>query len=380
MESQQLRQIILNELPVLMQNDLSIRKAVLEISRTQFADRSETDTRFEQMMARLERLMDEDSKRWEKIALRLERKIEEDSKKWEDTQKRLEEMERALSRKNDEDSKKWEDTQKRLEEMERALSRKNDEDSKKWEDTQKRLEEIELRLERKSEEDRKKWEATQKMLEDNQQKWEDTQKRLEKIELRLERKSEEDRKKWEESQKRLEKIELRLELKSEEDRKKWEENQQKWEESQKRWEENQRKWGDNKRQNAATIGAIGARWGIRSEASFRNALAGILREFPDVEVTHVTEKDENGVVFGRPDLVELDLIIKNGVLMICEIKSSMSKPDMYIFEKKVRFYEQKHGRQANRRIVISPMVDSHAMPVADNLGIEIYSYADDVNL
>jgi len=52
---------------------------------------------------------------------------------------------------------------------------------------------------------------------------------------------------------------------------------------------------------------------------------------------------------------------------------------MYFFEKKVRFYEQKHGRQANRSIVISPMVDPHAMPMADNFGIEIYSYADDAN-
>jgi hypothetical protein len=36
-------------------------------------------------------------------------------------------------------------------------------------------------------------------------------------------------------------------------------------------------------------------------------------------------------VFGRPDQVELDIIIKNGDVILCEIKSSMSKADIYSF-------------------------------------------------
>jgi len=127
------------------------------------------------------------------------------------------------------------------------------------------------------------------------------------------------------------------------------------------------------------LGAVGRRWGLHSEASFRNGLAGILKDF-QIEVLNVTEWDENGIVFGRPDQVELDIIIQNGLLIACEIKSSMSKSDMHIFEKKVRFYEQKQARQANRMIVISPMVDDNALPLAKRLGIEVYSYVEDVNL
>jgi hypothetical protein len=125
---------------------------------------------------------------------------------------------------------------------------------------------------------------------------------------------------------------------------------------------------------------LGSRWGLHSEASFRNALAGILKDFQGVEVINVNEYDEEGVVFGHPDQIELDVIIKNGMLMICEIKSSVNKSDMYIFERKVRFYEKKHARQASRMIVISPMLDRYAKPVADKLGIEVYSYADAVEL
>ncbi len=127
-----------------------------------------------------------------------------------------------------------------------------------------------------------------------------------------------------------------------------------------------------------SIGALGARWGIQSERAFRNALAGILEENFGVEVLNVNEYDDDGVVFGRPDQVELDVIIKNGLLLICELKSSIDKAGMYIFERKARFYEKRHHRKADRLIVISPMIDPKAQKVADNLGIETYSDSVDV--
>jgi len=96
-------------------------------------------------------------------------------------------------------------------------------------------------------------------------------------------------------------------------------------------------------------------------------------------VINVTEFDDAGEVFGRPDQVELDVIIQEGLLILCEIKSSISKSDMYIFERKVRFYEKRHDRKADRALVISPMVDRRAQEVAQKLGIEVYSYAEDID-
>ncbi|SFM59602.1 PD-(D/E)XK nuclease family protein, partial [Thermodesulforhabdus norvegica] len=177
----------------------------------------------------------------------------------------------------------------------------------------------------------------------------------------------------------------------EEQVRRWHEQDKKWEEQEKRWEEQNRRWEENQkvihkilnrlealdRKFDSTIGALGARWGLYTEQSFRNALKGILEEFFNVEVVGVTEYDEEGEVFGRPDQIELDLIIKDGVLIICEIKSSMSKADMYLFERKARFYEKRHGKKAHKLIVISPMVDKKAREVADRLGIEVYSYAEE---
>jgi hypothetical protein len=132
-----------------------------------------------------------------------------------------------------------------------------------------------------------------------------------------------------------------------------------------------------KRQDRA-IGALGARWGTQSEATFRNALAGILEEHFDVQVLRVEELDDEGSVFGRPEQVELDLIVKNGLLIICELKSSIDKAGIYAFERKARFYEARHDRRANRLMVISPMIDKRARKVADRLGIELYSDSEDV--
>lgn len=150
-------------------------------------------------------------------------------------------------------------------------------------------------------------------------------------------------------------------------------------------EEQARKWDDqmaeNKRMNKryeSTIGALGSRWGLYSEAAFRNGLKAILEESFGVEVLNLNEYDQDGLVFGRPDQVEIDVIIKNGVTILCEIKSSTSKADMYIFDRKATFYESRHQRPVTRKIVMSPMVDDRAKPVAETLGIEVYSYADQV--
>ncbi|MBD2425590.1 DUF3782 domain-containing protein [Phormidium sp. FACHB-1136] len=165
----------------------------------------------------------------------------------------------------------------------------------------------------------------------------------------------------------------------------WAEQNRRWDEQNRKWDEQNRKWDEqlaeirrlDKRYDS-TIGALGARWGLSAEASFRGALAGILTESFAVEVLNLTLYDPEGEVFGRPDQVEIALIIKNGLTIACEIKSSIDKAGMYSFGRKVDFYERHEQRPISRKIVVSPMVDSRALPVAQALGIEIYSYADAV--
>jgi len=191
----------------------------------------------------------------------------------------------------------------------------------------------------------------------------------------------------------------------EEQTRKWEAQERKWEAQDRKWEAQERKWEqqlsqwtrhqeevwaefrrlheenrERDRRFDRSIGALGSRWGLQSEQAFRNALAGILEESFGVQVINVNEYDDQGEVFGKPDQIELDVIIKNGLLIICELKSSIDKAGMYIFERKARFYEQRHGRTASRLLVISPMIDPRAKKVAERLGIETYGDSLDVEV
>ncbi len=162
--------------------------------------------------------------------------------------------------------------------------------------------------------------------------------------------------------------------------KKWEENQKKWEENQKTINSMLKSIQSQEKRYDSTIGALGARWGIHSEAAFRNGLKAILEDSFGVTVKRYEDYDHEGQVFGRPDQIEMDLIIHNGTLILCEIKSSKDKAGMYVFWRKKQFYEQKHGIEASRTMVISPMIDDPGKRVARDLGIETYSYADSVPL
>jgi hypothetical protein len=199
-------------------------------------------------------------------------------------------------------------------------------------------------------------------------------------ELRKDR--EEQSRKWDENQQELARV-------REEQNRKWDENQLELarirEEQNRRWEENGKELLRLHEEIMAiaqkhdrSIGALGARWGTSSETAFRNALAAILEKSFHVRVINVQDYDAEGAVFGRPDQVELDVIILDGTAIAIEIKSSMSRGEMYLFERKVRFYERRSQRRINRMMVISPMIDSRAQEVGNAFGIEMYSDSIDV--
>ena len=211
----------------------------------------------------------------------------------------------------------------------------------------------------------------------------ETESRFDRIMDELKRDREARDKKWETQDKKWEAQDKKWEAQD----KKWEAQDKKWETQDKKWEENQRVINEMliaiqklDKKHDATIGALGARWGLHSESAFRKGLRAILEDSFGVKVERYEDYDREGTVFGRPEQVELDVIIHNGTLILCEIKSSMSKSDMYSFWRKKDFYEKKHDRKAGRVIVISPMIDDYARSAAKDLDIEVYGYADNVEV
>ncbi|ODA44284.1 hypothetical protein THER_0982 [Thermodesulfovibrio sp. N1] len=286
---EEVRQIIITELPKLIKRDIKLREFISRLFEEKFADKKKTEDRFEQLLKEIQQQRLESEKKWE-----------ENNKRWEEQKKLW-----------DEQNKKWWENQKRLDAMQAEWNKKWEENNKRWEENNK-----------KWEENNKRWEEQKKLWDEQNKKWWENQKKIDAI---------------------LEEIKLLH------------------------------------RKHDTSIGALGARWGFRAESSFRDAIKGILEESFPVQVQRYKAKDEEGIVFGKPDQIELDLIIKNGEVIVAEIKSSISKGDVATFLRKIDFYEQKEGISVKRKIMISPMFDYGAREFALSSGIEAYGYPEEVD-
>jgi hypothetical protein len=124
-------------------------------------------------------------------------------------------------------------------------------------------------------------------------------------------------------------------------------------------------------EHTRTLGAIGARWGMMAEDSFRAAVRSLFADQPDVTVEHWRHRDEAGTVFGYPADVDMDVVIRNGRLVVLEIKSSISAADVLVFARRVKLYEAVTGRVPDRAIMVGPWIDERAWEVGGKLGVEL---------
>jgi hypothetical protein len=324
LEREHVKAIILQELPAILEQDADVRQLILRLAQQHFADRGETESRFDRVLGELRRDREEQNRKWEENQRVLKAMQDEANRKWEEQNRKWEENQRALKAMQDEANRKWDEQNRKWDENQRALKAAQDEARRTWDENQRTLKAMQDEANRRWDEQNRKWDENQRALKAMQ---------------------DEANRKWEEDHREIMAMIRRMEALD--------------------------------RKYDSTIGALGARWGLYSEQSFRNALRGILTGFFNIEVINVIEYDDTGAVFGRPDQIELDLIIKNGLLIICEIKSSVSKADVYAFERKARWYEQRHARQADRLMIISPMIDARAREAARRLQIDMYSFAEE---
>ncbi|MCS7212840.1 MAG: DUF3782 domain-containing protein [Candidatus Calescibacterium sp.] len=239
-------------------------------------------------------------------------------------------------------------------------------------DSEKRFEETTKRNAELSEE-------LKKLRIDSEKRFEETTKRnaelseeLKKLRIDSEKRFEEHSKILQEQNKRIE--ELNLELK-----KHREQSEKRFEEHSKVIQEMLREIKYLHRKYDVDIGAIGSRWGIKAESSFRNAIKGILEEDFPVKVERYIAFDDSGDVFGKPQQVELDIILKDGKTILGEIKSSISIGDVSALKRKIDFYENKEGKKVDRVIIISPMVDKKALELAKEFGFKVYTHPADID-
>ncbi|MDW8094320.1 MAG: DUF3782 domain-containing protein [Caldimicrobium sp.] len=298
----ELKRILIEKLPLLLQEDPALQDFLAGFFKSHFADRDKTEDEIKFLMNEIIRLREESERRWA-----------EDRQRWEEDTRILQEHTKILQ----EHTKILEEHTKRLEEHSKIL----EEHSKILKEHSKKLEEYSKILEEHS-----------KILKEHSKKLEEYSKILE------------------EHSKILREHSQKLELLTQE------------------------LISLRKRQDVQ-IGALGARWGLKSERTFRNALKGLLEETFPVKIERYETTDLDGEVFeGRAGKrVELDLIISDGELIVAELKSSISLADVWLFEKKVKFFEKKEGKRVSKKIIISPMIDPEALEFCKELDIVAYT-------
>ncbi|MFP3314399.1 MAG: DUF3782 domain-containing protein [Thermocladium sp.] len=234
---------------------------------------------------------------------------------------------------------------------------------------------------RKWEENFRRWAENDKRWEENDRKWEENFRRWAENDKRWEendRKWEENFRRWAENDKRWE-----------ENDRKWEENFRRWAENDKRWEENDRKWemvfaqlktldsrvtaleqsmdSMNRR-----ISAIGARWGILSESAFRRGMRAILRDVLGIRrVSKLKLEDEEGIVYGHPSIIDVDIAVRNGEHLLIEIKANANRSDVAEIKRVGDLYEKLKGTKP-RLIIIAAYTGPGTKELAEKLGVELH--------
>ncbi|AAY81148.1 PD-(D/E)XK nuclease family protein [Sulfolobus acidocaldarius] len=127
------------------------------------------------------------------------------------------------------------------------------------------------------------------------------------------------------------------------------------------------------------INGIGARWGVKNEDSFRQ---GVVELLSDVGFTANRELlyDNTGYVYGDPSDVEIDVVLKNGKVIMIEISSGIRRGDVGVILKKKEFYEKAKGVKVDEVIVITSIIEDRdpdrVKARAESLGIKIITPSD----
>lgn len=142
-------------------------------------------------------------------------------------------------------------------------------------------------------------------------------------------------------------------------------------------QEEQSKHSELLRRLDSKIGALGRRWGLLSEAAFREGMYELLTPY-GFRVERFWARDEEGFVFGRPEQIEIDLLVRNETTIAAEIRSSVSKADVWVFLRKVEFLERLLNRKIDRKAIISPFVDDDALEFAQQTGVEVFTAPEEL--
>ncbi|GAB6943832.1 PD-(D/E)XK nuclease family protein [Vulcanisaeta sp. JCM 14467] len=130
---------------------------------------------------------------------------------------------------------------------------------------------------------------------------------------------------------------------------------------------------------ANKLDALGARWGVLSEEAFREGVREILKD-AGYTVERWLYYDADGFVYGHPSEVELDIIIRDNLVIAVEITSAVKRSDLAVTRRKAELYMKTTGKSVSMVMVITPYIDDknpdYVRVMAERMGIKIITPED----
>jgi len=123
------------------------------------------------------------------------------------------------------------------------------------------------------------------------------------------------------------------------------------------------------------LSSLGARWGVMSESAIRNALRGLLSEKFGVRVSRWETFDKEGIVYGRPARIEVDLVIRDKEHILVEIKSHVRKSDVTELLRIKELYEKVRNVKPSL-VIVTPFIEEKAREFAEANGVRVYTVED----
>lgn len=161
------------------------------------------------------------------------------------------------------------------------------------------------------------------------------------------------------------------------DQKKWEENQKKWEENERKWQENQKVIRDLINKFDKRFSRLGSRFGVRLESFSRELIRIFLEEngINKNNIKRLVVRDDKGKVFGFPEEIEIDIFMKEP-MVVGEITGFLDEKDkLYNFNRKVELIEELYNNKAKLKFIgcldIEPRIKNDINKIANKLGIKI---------
>ena len=150
-----------------------------------------------------------------------------------------------------------------------------------------------------------------------------------------------------------------------------EERHQRLEERVARLEESLERLSRAVQELAAKIMALGHRYGLATEEAFRSAVKYLVEDLlKEYRVSKWATLDREGVVFGHPAVIEVDVLVKDNVHILVEYKSLADRADVAELYRIGRLYEKETGVKP-RLLLVAPGYRRRAKELADELGVEI---------